>query len=96
MVLGTTPVTRRPPTSGVEAVTPPPRICSTPSRSSAIAGKHVFCEKPLALTKKGAEAVVGACARNNLVLGMGHERLEPPVAQMLAMARPGQLTDPAG
>jgi predicted dehydrogenase len=79
---------------GVEAV-----ILATPHSLHAeqieraiAAGKHVFCEKPLALTRKGAEAVVDACARNNLVLGMGHERRwEPPVAQMLAMARSGQL-----
>jgi predicted dehydrogenase len=79
---------------GVEAV-----ILATPHSLHAeqigravAAGKHIFCEKPLALTRKGAETVVAACARNNLVLGMGHERRwEPPVAQMLAMARSGQL-----
>ena len=79
---------------GVEAV-----ILATPHSLHAgqieravAAGKHIFCEKPLALTRKGAEAVVAACARNNLVLGMGHERRwEPPVAEMLAMARSGQL-----
>ena len=79
---------------GVEAV-----ILATPHSlhreqidRAVAAGKHIFCEKPLALTRKGAEAVVQACARNNLVLGMGHERRwEPPVAQMLAMARSGQL-----
>ena len=79
---------------GVEAV-----ILATPHSLHAgqieravAAGKHIFCEKPLALTRKAAEAVVAACARNNLVLGMGHERRwEPPVAEMLAMARSGQL-----
>ena len=79
---------------GVEAV-----ILATPHllhaeqiERAVAAGKHIFCEKPLALTRKGAEAVVAACARNNLVLGMGHERRwEPPVARMLAMARSGQL-----
>ena len=56
------------------------------------ARKHIFSEKPLALTKKGAEIAVYACAKYKLVLGMGHERRwEPPVAQMLAMARSGQL-----
>jgi predicted dehydrogenase len=56
------------------------------------ARKHIFCEKPLALTKKEAEAAVEACAKNRPVLGMGHEkRWEPPVAQMLATARTGRL-----
>ena len=79
---------------GVEAV-----ILATPHSLHAeqidravAAGKHIFCEKPLALSRESAEAIVEACAKSNLVLGMGHERRwEPPVAQMLAMARSGQL-----
>ena len=79
---------------GVEAV-----ILATPHslhagqiERAAAAGLHIFCEKPLALTRKGAEAAVNACKSRNLVLGMGHERRwEPPVAEMLAKARTGQL-----
>src|SRR5690242_7447696 len=37
------------------------------------AGKHVFCEKPLSHTRRGAVAAVNACRTANLVLGMGHE-----------------------
>ena len=56
------------------------------------AGKHVFCEKPLALTRKGAEAAVDACRKADLVLGMGHERrFEPPIAEMLEAAHSGKL-----
>ncbi len=56
------------------------------------AGKHVFCEKPLALTRAGAERSVALCRDAGLVLGMGHERrFEPPVAEMLAMAAEGRL-----
>ena len=56
------------------------------------AGKHVFCEKPLALTRAGAERAVALCHDAGLVLGMGHERrFEPPVAEMLALAEAGQL-----
>jgi predicted dehydrogenase len=56
------------------------------------AGKHVFCEKPLALTKAGAEKAVKLCADAGLVLGMGHERrFEPPVAELLAKADAGEL-----
>ncbi|MFZ3583029.1 Gfo/Idh/MocA family protein [Loktanella sp. DJP18] len=56
------------------------------------AGKHVFCEKPLALTKAEAERSVKHCADAGLVLGMGHERRwEPPVAAMLAKADAGDL-----
>ena len=56
------------------------------------AGKHVFCEKPLALTKAGAEKAVALCRNAGLVLGMGHERRwEPPIAAMLANADAGVL-----
>lgn len=56
------------------------------------AGKHVFCEKPLALTRAGAEASVVLCRNAGLVLGMGHERrFEPPIAEMLKAAETGKL-----
>jgi predicted dehydrogenase len=56
------------------------------------AGKHVFCEKPLALTKAGAVKAVSLCRDAGLVLGMGHERRwEPPIAAMLAKADAGAL-----
>jgi predicted dehydrogenase len=56
------------------------------------AGKHVFCEKPLAMTKAGAEKAVASCREAGLMLGMGHERrFEPPVAEMLRAAASGKL-----
>lgn len=56
------------------------------------AGKHIFCEKPLALTAEEAARSVALCADAGLVLGMGHERrFEPPVADMLAKADSGAL-----
>ena len=60
--------------------------------AAVAAGKHVFCEKPLALTKAGAEKAVALCRGAGLVLGMGHERRwEPPIADMLAKADAGEL-----
>jgi predicted dehydrogenase len=79
---------------GVEAVilATPHSLHAEQIKSAAAAKKHIFCEKPLALTRKGAEAAVRLCKRNRLVLGMGHERRwEPPVARMLDMARSGAL-----
>lgn len=56
------------------------------------AGKHVFCEKPLAMTRKDAEASVALCQKAGLVLGMGHERrFEPPIAEILDAASSGRL-----
>lgn len=58
----------------------------------AAAGKHVFCEKPLDLTKAGAQASVDLCKKAGLVLGMGHERrFEPPIAEILDAAARGKL-----
>jgi predicted dehydrogenase len=56
------------------------------------AGKHVFCEKPLALTGAGAAQAVALCRDAGLVLGMGHERrFEPPMAELLRDAANGRL-----
>ncbi len=60
--------------------------------AAVAAGKHVFCEKPLALTKAGAEKAVVLCTAAGLILGMGHERRwESPIADMLAKADAGTL-----
>jgi len=59
---------------------------------AAAAKKHIFCEKPLALTRGGAERLVRLVASEGLVLGVGHERRwEPPVAQLIEEARSGRL-----
>jgi predicted dehydrogenase len=79
---------------GVEAVilATPHSLHAEQIKRALEARVHIFCEKPLALTRKGAEAAVNACKRKKLVLGMGHERRwEPPVARLLAMARAGEL-----
>jgi len=60
--------------------------------AAVAAAKHVFCEKPLALTKAGAVKAVALCRDAGLVLGMGHERRwEPPIAELLAKADAGVL-----
>src|SRR5215831_6832932 len=79
---------------GVEAIilATPHSLHAEQIKRAVAAGKHIFCEKPVALSRKEAAAAVGACSENNLVLGTGHERRwEPPVARMLSMARSGQL-----
>ncbi len=79
---------------GVEAVilATPHSLHAEQIERAVAAGKHIFCEKPLALTKAGAEKAVNACAAANLILGMGHERrFEPPVAEMISAAQNGSL-----
>jgi predicted dehydrogenase len=78
----------------VEAVVlaTPHSLHGTQVEAAVAAGKHVFCEKPLALSKAGAEKAVRLCRDADLVLGMGHERRwEPPIAELLARVDAGEL-----
>jgi predicted dehydrogenase len=59
---------------------------------AARAGKHVFCEKPLAMNRAAAERVVVACERAGVILGVGHERrFEPAMIEIKRMIDSGEL-----
>jgi predicted dehydrogenase len=73
-------------------------LCTPHSRhreqilAAAKARKHVFCEKPLALTRRDAALCVAACETAGLVLGIGHERrFEPPILELRRLAASGEL-----
>ena len=58
----------------------------------AHAGKAVFCEKPLTLTKAEAARAIDACHKAGVVLGVGTDkRFYPAVAELLRMANEGEL-----
>jgi predicted dehydrogenase len=60
--------------------------------AAASAGKHVFCEKPLALSRADAERSVAACREAGVVLGIGHERrLEPAMVDIHRFVKSGEL-----
>jgi predicted dehydrogenase len=60
--------------------------------SVARAGKHVFCEKPLALSRLDAERSVAACSEAGVVLGIGHERrFEPAMVEIRRLIKSGEL-----
>jgi predicted dehydrogenase len=60
--------------------------------AAAAAGKHVFCEKPLGLTKASAGNSVSACQQAGVVLGIGHERrFEPAMRRLKGMVERGEL-----
>jgi predicted dehydrogenase len=60
--------------------------------AAAAAGKAVFCEKPLTLTKAEAARAIESCDRAGVVLGVGTDkRFYPAVAELLRMAREGEL-----
>ncbi|WER48344.1 Gfo/Idh/MocA family oxidoreductase [Cupriavidus sp. WKF15] len=70
----------------------PHRLHEQQALSALEAGKHVFCEKPLAMTAAGAQRIVDASARQGKVLGVGHERrFEPAIAEVMRMVRAGEL-----
>jgi myo-inositol 2-dehydrogenase/D-chiro-inositol 1-dehydrogenase len=51
--------------------------------AAASAGKHVFCEKPLATTVADAQSVVEAAAKSAGVFQVGHNRRFAPVYSTL-------------
>jgi predicted dehydrogenase len=60
--------------------------------AAAAAGKHVFCEKPLALNTRDAAAMIDACRRAGVVLGVGHNRrLWPSMQELKRIVRSGAL-----
>ena len=62
---------------------------------AAEAKKHVFCEKPLSLTRADVLRAVDACNRNGVKLAVGHEkRFEPPVMEVMRLVKAGELGTP--
>jgi predicted dehydrogenase len=60
--------------------------------AAAGAGKHVFCEKPFALTKREAEAAVDATRRAAVTLGLGYNRrFHPEMTKLRERIRSGDL-----
>ena len=60
--------------------------------AAAAARKHVFCEKPLALTRADAERAVQACARAGVVLGVGQDkRLWPSMRELKRIVASGEI-----
>jgi predicted dehydrogenase len=59
---------------------------------AANAKKHVFCEKPLSLSRKDVLRAVKACNENRVTLAVGHEkRFEPPIRELMRLVKSGEL-----
>ncbi len=79
---------------GVDAV-----ILATPNSmhlaqivAAANAGKHVFCEKPLALSKADAETAVAACQQAGVTLALDYNRrFHPTIAKLREGVKLGAL-----
>jgi predicted dehydrogenase len=60
--------------------------------AAARAGKHVFCEKPLALDRQSAAAAVAAMKNGGLTLGLGYNRrFHPSWLDLKHRIRSGEL-----
>jgi predicted dehydrogenase len=63
--------------------------------AAAAAKKHVFCEKPLSMTRKDVLRAVKACNDNRIALAVGHEkRFEPPIQEAMRLVKSGELGTP--
>jgi 1,5-anhydro-D-fructose reductase (1,5-anhydro-D-mannitol-forming) len=61
-------------------------------QAAAAAGKHVFCDKPLATSVEDAEAAVEACRAAGVKLGVNFQtRHYPPTARMRELVQGGAL-----
>ena len=62
---------------------------------AANAKKHVFCEKPLAMSRADVLKSVAACNANGVKLAVGHEkRFEPPIQEAMRLVKSGELGTP--
>jgi predicted dehydrogenase len=60
--------------------------------AAAAAGKHIYCEKPFALTKADAEAALAACKRAGVTIAVGHHfRLMPSMRALREWIKSGAL-----
>ena len=56
----------------------------------AATGKHIYCEKPFALTKADAQAALDACRRAGVVIAVGHHfRLMPSMRVLAELKQAG-------
>ncbi len=63
--------------------------------AAANAGKHVFCEKPLSMTRADVLRAIDAVNKNKVALAVGHERrFEPPVIDLMKVVKSGEIGTP--
>ncbi|HUK58065.1 MAG TPA: Gfo/Idh/MocA family oxidoreductase [Stellaceae bacterium] len=81
-------------TAAVDAVwiaTPNPVHCEH-AVAAADSGKHVICEKPMAVTLAECDAMIEAARRNGVCLLQGHSKIfDAPVRAMRTVAASGRL-----
>lgn len=75
-------------------ISSPPRFHAAAIGAAAAARKHVFCEKPLALTLDDADAALDAVDRAGITLQVGHmRRFDAPYADAKQRIDAGEIGD---
>lgn len=64
-------------------------------QDAAAAGKHVFCEKPIALSLEATRAAIDAVARTGVIVQIGfNRRYDPPFAAAKRAIEAGEIGEP--
>ena len=80
------------PTVDAVVLATPHSLHAAQTIAAARAGKHVFCEKPFALTKADAEAAVAATEQAGVTLGLGYNRrFHPEMTKLRQQIQSGDL-----
>jgi glucose-fructose oxidoreductase len=65
----------------------PPSMHAEYSIRAANAGKHVWCEKPMAVTEAECKSMIDACAKNKVKLAIGYRLQHEPNTQKIIQFR---------
>ena len=65
----------------------PPSMHAEYSIRAAQAGKHVFCEKPMAMTEAECQSMIDACNKNKVKLSIGYRMHHEPNTQRIIKFR---------
>lgn len=65
----------------------PPSMHAEYSIKAAEAGKHVWCEKPMAMTVAECQSMIDACNKNNVKLTIGYRMHHEPNTQQIIQFR---------
>ena len=73
----------------------PVRLHTAQAVAAAEAGKHVLCEKPMAISAAECDTVIAACRSNGVALGVAYYRhFYPAVARIRDILASGDIGDP--
>jgi predicted dehydrogenase len=63
--------------------------------AAAAAGKHVLCEKPMAMDTAGCDRMIAACRENGVTLGVAYyRRFYPALARVKSLIASGEIGEP--